>query len=134
MWINAYRVSQLVPGSLALILSDHMPWSVVFWITASFMGVGMITILVVREVSDDALAPSTLREAVVEPFVEFFQRDGIKSGLARMARQERWIVEGSAGVALAAALRTADALRGQKVAVVLCGRNINFERFLQAIG
>jgi PAT family beta-lactamase induction signal transducer AmpG len=81
-WINAYRVSQLVPGSLALILSDHLPWSAVFWITALFMGVGMVTILVVREVSDDTLAPATLREAVVEPFVEFFQRDGIRSGLA----------------------------------------------------
>ena len=58
----------------------------------------------------------------------------IGAAMAILARQERWIVEGSAGVALAAALRTADALRGQKVAVVLCGRNINFERFLQAIG
>ena len=85
MWINAYRVSQLVPGSLALILSDHMPWSAVFWITAIFMLVGMVTILVVKEVSDDSLAPSTLREAVVEPFKEFFQRDGVKSGLTILA-------------------------------------------------
>lgn len=84
-WINAYRVSQLVPGSLALVLSDHLPWSAVFWITAGFMGVGMITILSVREVSDDSLAPATLREAVVEPFVEFFQRDGIRSGLLILA-------------------------------------------------
>lgn len=85
MWINAYRVSQLVPGSLALILSDHVPWSVVFWVTAMFMLVGMITVLVMKEVSDDLMAPKTLREAVVEPFKEFFQRDGIKSGLAILA-------------------------------------------------
>ncbi|MDX1459746.1 MAG: AmpG family muropeptide MFS transporter [Xanthomonadales bacterium] len=84
-WINAYRVSQLVPGSLALILSDHMPWSWVFWITALFMGVGIVTILVVREVSDDSMAPATLREAVVEPFVEFFGRGGIGTGLAILA-------------------------------------------------
>jgi PAT family beta-lactamase induction signal transducer AmpG len=85
MWINAYRVSQLVPGSLALILSDFMPWSLVFWITASFMGVGIITVLMIKEVSDDALAPHTLREAVVDPFVEFFNRDGVKAGLAMLA-------------------------------------------------
>lgn len=85
MWINAYRVSQLVPGSLALILSDVLPWSVVFWITAGFMGVGIVTVLLIREVSDDALAPHTLREAVIDPFVEFFQRDGVKSGLAMLA-------------------------------------------------
>ena len=84
-WINAYRVSQLVPGSLALILSDFLPWSAVFWITASFMAVGIVTILVVREVSDDAVAPATLRQAVVEPFVEFFSRDGIAAGLAILA-------------------------------------------------
>ena len=85
MWINAYRVSQLVPGSLALILSDFMPWSVVFWITALFMLVGIVTVLMVKEVSDDELAPHSLREAVVDPFVEFFSRDGIRSGLAILA-------------------------------------------------
>ena len=85
MWINAYRVSQLVPGSLALILSDHLPWNVVFWITASFMAIGIVTVLLIKEVSDDALAPHTLYASVVEPFREFFQRDGVKSGLAILA-------------------------------------------------
>ena len=56
----------------------------------------------------------------------------ICAAMGVLARQERWIVEGSAGVALAAALKRADVLRGQKVAVVLCGRNIDFERFLAA--
>jgi len=84
-FINAYRLSSLVPGSLALILSDLLPWSVVFWATAVFMGVGIATTLIIREVSDDALAPATLREAVVDPFVEFFSRDGIKAGLAILA-------------------------------------------------
>ncbi|GFO80558.1 AmpG family muropeptide MFS transporter [Methyloceanibacter sp.] len=84
-WINAYRLSGLVPGSLALILADHLPWSTVFWITAAFMLIGIVTTLLVKEVSDDALAPHTLREAVVDPFVEFFSRDGIKAGLAILA-------------------------------------------------
>lgn len=84
-WINAYRVSVLVPGSLGLILSDHVSWSAVFWVVAAFMIVGIVTTLSIREVSDDALAPHSLREAVVDPFVEFFQRDGIKQGLAILA-------------------------------------------------
>ncbi len=84
-FVNAYRVSSLVPGSLALILSDHLPWQVVYWVTAGFMGVGIVTTLVIREVSDDALAPGTLRAAVVEPFVEFFSRGGIRAGLAILA-------------------------------------------------
>lgn len=86
IFVNAYRLSGLVPGSLALILADHQPWTVVFWVTGAFMLVGIVTTLMIREVSDDALAPHTLREAVVDPFVEFFSRDGgIKAGLAILA-------------------------------------------------
>jgi PAT family beta-lactamase induction signal transducer AmpG len=84
-FVNAYRLSSLVPGSLALILSDHLPWSVVYWVTAGFMGIGIATTLIIKEVSDDALAPGTLRDAVVDPFVEFFSRGGIKAALAILA-------------------------------------------------
>jgi PAT family beta-lactamase induction signal transducer AmpG len=84
-FVNAYRLSSLVPGSLALILSDHLPWSTVYWVTAGFMGVGIVTTLLIREVSDDALAPGTLRQAIVDPFVEFFSRDGVMAGLAILA-------------------------------------------------
>jgi len=75
--VNAYRISSLVPGSLALILADHMAWQQVFWVTAAFMLVGIGMTLVIREVSDDAIAPHTLREAVVEPFREFLLRNGL---------------------------------------------------------
>jgi PAT family beta-lactamase induction signal transducer AmpG len=85
IWVNAYRLSGLVPGSLALILADQLPWSVVFWVTAAFMLVGIVTTLTIKEVSDDALAPHSLREAVVDPFVEFFSRDGIVAGLTILA-------------------------------------------------
>jgi len=84
-FVNAYRLSSLVPGSLALILSDILPWAVVYWVTAAFMLVGIVTTFIIKEVSDDSLAPATLREAVVDPFVEFFSRGGIKAGLAILA-------------------------------------------------
>jgi PAT family beta-lactamase induction signal transducer AmpG len=84
-FVNAYRLASLVPGSLALILADNVPWSVSFWVTAAFMGVGIVTTLVIREVSDDQLAPHTLREAVIGPFKEFISRDGIGSALAILA-------------------------------------------------
>ena len=76
IFVNAYRLSSLVPGSLALILSDHMPWATVFWITGGFILVGIVTTLFIREVVTDAEAPRSLREAVVEPFVEFVGRAG----------------------------------------------------------
>ena len=84
-FVNAYRLSSLVPGSLALILSDHLPWSTVYWVTAAFMIIGIVTTLIIKEVSDDALAPASLREAVLDPFTEFFSRGGIRAGLAILA-------------------------------------------------
>jgi PAT family beta-lactamase induction signal transducer AmpG len=83
--INAYRLSALVPGSLALILADHFSWTTVFAVTALFMTVGIVMTLVIPEVSDDELAPHTLREAVVEPFREFFGRGGMRQALAVLA-------------------------------------------------
>ena len=53
--------------------------------------------------------------------------------MRRLAETERWIVEGAAGVALAAARRLASDYAGRKVAVVLCGRNIKLETFLEAV-
>lgn len=85
IWVNAFRLSGLVPGSLALILSDHLPWSAVYWVTGGFMLLGILTILVVKEAGDDSLAPHTMREAVINPFVEFFSRDGVKGGLIILA-------------------------------------------------
>jgi MFS transporter, PAT family, beta-lactamase induction signal transducer AmpG len=85
LFINAYRVSSLVPGSLAFVLADVLPWSAVYMIVALFMTVGIVTTFLVPETSDDRIAPKTLREAVVEPFVEFFSRGGVKSGLVILA-------------------------------------------------
>ena len=56
----------------------------------------------------------------------------IGSAMRLLAEQERWIVEGAAGVAMAACLACASSLAGKTVAVVLCGRNIDFTRFLAA--
>lgn len=83
--INAYRLSSLIPGSLALILSDQMPWSAVYWVVAVFMLAGMLITLMLPEVSDERIAPRTIRAAVVEPFVEFFSRGGWRSAAAILA-------------------------------------------------
>lgn len=57
----------------------------------------------------------------------------IARAMRRIAEAERWMVEGAAGVALAGLIKTAEAYRGRKVAVVLCGRNIALETFLKAV-
>jgi len=82
--VNAYRVAGLVPGALSLVLADHMPWNMVFIITALFMLPGMAMTLLVSE-PHRATPPKTLREAVVEPFHEFITRQGWQSALLILA-------------------------------------------------
>lgn len=79
--VNAYRVSALVPGSLALILSDRLPWNDVFFITALFMLPGIAMSLLVKEPVIHAKLPRTLREAVIDPFLEFVNRLGWRPAL-----------------------------------------------------
>ena len=82
--INAYRIAGLIPGSLALILADHLPWQEVFPITAAFMGVAVAMTLAIGEPTHPP-APASLRDAVVSPFREFFQRNGIAPALYILA-------------------------------------------------
>ena len=75
MHVNAYRVSGLVPGSLALVLADHISWNAVFAVTAGFLAIAVGLTLSVREISEPSPARG-LRDAVVEPLREFFGRAG----------------------------------------------------------
>ena len=79
--VNAYKIASLVPGSLSLILADHMAWSSVFMITALFMLPGLVMTLLITEPALKNASPKTLRAAVVEPFQEFIARNGLKSAL-----------------------------------------------------
>ncbi len=81
LFVNAYRISSLVPGSLALILADHLPWSQVHLVVAAFMGVGILTTLWMPEPAEHVAAPKSFREAVVAPFREFFGRRGLGPAL-----------------------------------------------------
>jgi threonine dehydratase len=79
---------------------------------------GSVTFPICREVIDDTIVVS--------------ERE-IAAAMRAIAETERWIVEGTAAVALAGLAQQAEAWRGRKVAVLLCGRNIALETFLQAV-
>jgi PAT family beta-lactamase induction signal transducer AmpG len=83
--VQTYRLSGLVPGALALILADHLPWHTVFIVVAAFMLVGIVLTLSVSEAIAEPTPPQTLRAAVVEPFREFLGRAGVGSALYVLA-------------------------------------------------
>jgi PAT family beta-lactamase induction signal transducer AmpG len=78
LFVNAYKLSTLVPGSLSLILSDLITWNWVFFITGLFMLPGILTTLLVSEPREYGPPPQTMKEAVIEPFNEFIHRSGWK--------------------------------------------------------
>lgn len=72
---GGYRVAMLVSGALALILAQHAGWA----FTYRLMGVLMLAMIVVTVTSPEAPNEKSVRrfsDAVVEPFVDFFQRYG----------------------------------------------------------
>ena len=83
--VNAYKIAGLIPGSLSLILADHLSWPWVYGITALFMVPGLLMTLMVKEPPASVQAPSTLRQAIIEPFHEFINRKGWVSALYVLA-------------------------------------------------
>jgi PAT family beta-lactamase induction signal transducer AmpG len=83
--VNAYRISALIPGSLALVLSDFLPWESVFIITATFVIVGIVLTLTISEPPSIRQQPKSLQAAIVDPFYEFFSRQGIQQALLILA-------------------------------------------------
>lgn len=69
-----YRLAMIFSGAFALILSDYVSWSAVYQVMAASMLVGIITTLFTNEMPLPLRSPKTLKEAVIEPFIDFFSR------------------------------------------------------------
>ena len=75
-YMSGYRLGSMLASGGGLIMADHMSWSSVYSIMAMCMLIGIITTFFTPEPEVTAGTPVTLRAAVVEPFVEYFKRDG----------------------------------------------------------
>jgi threonine dehydratase len=58
----------------------------------------------------------------------------IAAAIRLLLETEHWLVEGAAGVALAAYLQERDRWAGKSAAVVLCGRNLSPEAYEKVVG
>lgn len=74
LYVNGYRVGMLLASGGGLILADHMAFSQVYLFMAAVMLAGVFTTLLAPEPEAAEGRPRTLREAVIQPFVEYFQR------------------------------------------------------------
>ncbi len=75
LYVNGYRLGMLLSGSGGLILADHLPFAQVYGLMAASLLVGVVTTLLCREPPMTMGSPKTFREAIIEPFVDYFSRD-----------------------------------------------------------
>lgn len=76
IYIYGYRVGMLLASGGGLIMADHMSFSTVYLIMAACLFPGVVTTLLAPEPEVAAGTPKTLKEAVLEPLLEYFSRDG----------------------------------------------------------
>jgi PAT family beta-lactamase induction signal transducer AmpG len=76
LYINGYRVGMLLASGGGLIMADHMSFPSVYLIMAACILPGLVTTLLAHEPQVNVRMPENMREAVVDPLVEYFSRRG----------------------------------------------------------
>lgn len=75
--ITGYRIAMLVSGAGCLILADrYFTWQTVYLIMAGLVGVSIFTTLLSPRPKTTLAAPKTLKDSVILPLVNFFEREG----------------------------------------------------------
>jgi PAT family beta-lactamase induction signal transducer AmpG len=74
LYIYGYRLGMLLAGGGGLIMADHMPFAQVYGIMALCLLPCLIVTWLTPEPPVEAGTPQTLKEAVVAPLIEYFQR------------------------------------------------------------
>lgn len=73
LYINGYRVGMLLASGGGLILSDQIPFSMVYLVMASCLLPGIVITVLTPEPHVISI-PATLKDAVVDPLREYFSR------------------------------------------------------------
>jgi PAT family beta-lactamase induction signal transducer AmpG len=82
LYIAGYRAGMLLAAGGGLILADHMPFSLVYTLLSFCLIPGLLTTLLTPEPPTPFGKPESLKEAIVNPFVEYFTRPNAISILA----------------------------------------------------
>jgi len=82
IFVNGYRCGMLISGGFALILADHIPWHSVYLVFSAFFLVAALFTLIAPNPLEQVAPPKSMREAIVQPFLEYFRRKGAVEILA----------------------------------------------------
>lgn len=76
LYVNGYRVGMLLASGGGLIMADFMPFSMVYLIMAACLLPGVVTTVLTPEPEASMGTPKSTRDAVINPLVEYFSRQG----------------------------------------------------------
>ncbi len=89
IYVYGYRVAMLVMSGGALWMADpdtlNLTFNQVFHIMGALMGVGVITTLIATEPKNLSTTPKNVKEAVINPFMDFIKDKGWKPALTILA-------------------------------------------------
>lgn len=74
LYVAGYRIGMLLASGGGLILADYLSFPLVYALMALCLVPGLVTTLLTPEPATPFGMPKTMKEAVIEPFVEFFRR------------------------------------------------------------
>lgn len=76
LYVYGYRTGMLLASGGGLIMADHMSFQMVYLIMAACLLVGVVTTVLTPEPNVPLGTPKTIKEAIVDPFLEYFSRSG----------------------------------------------------------
>ena len=76
IFVNGYKIGNLVSGGFAFILADYLSWPATYMTMGLLMTIGIVTTLYAPEPTIGAPPPISFQQAFTEPFLEFCQRPG----------------------------------------------------------
>jgi threonine dehydratase len=82
------------------------------------------------------IEPGTITLPMCQELIDehiLVSEEEIKESIKIIASYERMIIEGAAAVPLAAFIKNSTNFKNQNIAVLLCGRNISLNKFIEAI-
>ncbi len=77
IWVMGYRIALLFAGFIGFNLAGQWGWAWVYVLLAAVIGLGICATIASAEPATPTASPTSLDEAVIKPFQEFFQRLGI---------------------------------------------------------
>jgi PAT family beta-lactamase induction signal transducer AmpG len=76
MYIYGYRLGMLLASGGGMILADHLSFQRVYLIMSLCLLPGVVTTLLTPEPSVDVDLPQSMKEAMVNPLIDYFKRSG----------------------------------------------------------